>query len=128
MALDQNKPKDFKMSFTDALQLAVNKGYRDDAGTPDVARAMRESSAPMGAKAIEEQRYQDGISEGRRQAQLDQLAQLGQPQPGVGGIQADVQPPSAGGKAEKVPTIAEQLNKAFADPAIAGTLFGQTVQ
>jgi hypothetical protein len=89
---------------------------------------MRESAGPLNSKAIEDKRYQDGISEGRRQAQLDQLAQLGQPQPGVGGIQADVQPVSAGGKPEKVPTIAEQLNKAFSDPSIAGTLFGQTVQ
>lgn len=118
-------PEGFKMPYKEALQLAVNKGYKDDIGAPDVARAMREAAGPVSTKAAEDARYNAGIEEGRKQAAMDSLQRLGAPQSGSGGIHFE---PAADGKTQKTASIADKLNEAFSDPTIAAGLFGRPIQ
>lgn len=124
-----DKPADFKPKFEDALQLAVNKGYKEEGtGFPDVTRALREMAGPIQAKAEKTSEYERGLAEGRKQAERDSLALLTQPSPGTGGIsfesKPDHQPGTQGG--HKVQSIREKLNEAFNDPEIARQMFGGT--
>jgi hypothetical protein len=122
--LTGEKPEGFKSTYEDALQLAVNKNYKDPIGFPDVKRAAMELAGPVKQTADTAKLKKEGYDEGYKKAQSEFLSQLGQPQPGAGGIQFEGAP--AKGGPQRVQTIREKLDQAFQDPDIAGTLF--TVQ
>jgi len=124
--LSPDKPKDFSAKYEDVLQTAVNKGYKDSLGFPDVGRAAREMAGPVIAKADTEKVRKEGYDEGYKKAQAEFLGQMGAPQPGTGGISFEAAPTK--GKDGKVPTIREQLDEAFKDPATIGAMFGGSVQ
>lgn len=118
------KPEGFKPKFEDALQYAVNKGYKDSVGAPDLHRALNEMAGPVSARVDSERIRKEGYDEGIREAQRQQLAQLGQPTSGSGGIQFDAAPEPG----SKTKTIKEKIDEAFKDPSIAAGLFGGMVQ
>jgi len=117
-----DKPADFKGTYEDALQLAVTRDYKDELGFPDVKRAAVDLAGPGIKKVSDEQIRKQGYDEGVAAAKKDFLAGLGQPAPGAGGIQFEGEP----NKDNKPATIRQQLEKAFSDPGIAGSMF--TVQ
>jgi hypothetical protein len=118
------KPDGFNAKYEDVLQMAVNKGYKDEIGFPDVARAAKEMAGPIVAKVDTEKVRKEGYEEGYQKARGEFMANLGQPQPGSGGISFESAPET--GKNGKPVSIREKLQEAFSDPSIAGTLF--TVQ
>lgn len=122
--LTADKPEGFKPKYEDALQLAVNRGYKDEIGFPDVARALSDMAGPVSTKVDHERIRKEGYEEGIREAQRQQLAQLGQPNSGSGGIQFDSAPDTGA----KTKTIKEKIDEAFKDPSIAAGLFGNMVQ
>jgi hypothetical protein len=118
------KPDGFKASYEDVLQHAVNKGYQDNLGFPDISRAAKEMAGPVVQKADSDKVRKEGYDEGYKKAQAEMAGQLGAPQPGTGGISFEAAP---AGKEQRTATIREKLNEAFQDPSIVGTMFG-TVQ
>jgi hypothetical protein len=113
-------PDDFSITSKQAVDLAVSKGYKNEVGWPDVGRALDELVAPVAAKANEAEILARGVEQGRRQALAEQAASMGQPTLGgiststsAGGVDFSGTPAPAG---ERVASIREQLNKAFADP------------
>jgi hypothetical protein len=120
-----DKPADFKPDYKAALQVAVDKGYKEDGtGFPDVSRALRDMAGPVSHKSEIEQALEKGRAEGRAEAQRQQLAQLGEPQRGAGGIHFEAAPEKSAVKPGE--TIRQALDKAFNDPEIAGQMFGVT--
>lgn len=116
-------PDDFNVTSKQAVELAVQKGYRNEVGWPDVNRALDELAAPVHAKLNEEQLAQKYRAEGRQQALAEQAANMGQPTLGGGMTTAagGVDFSGAPDKGERVSSIREQLNKAFQDPAMLAT-------
>lgn len=116
-------PDDFKVTSKQAVELAVQKGYRNDLGWPDVTRALDELAAPVAAKANEETLAAKYREEGRAQQRAEFAASMGQPTLGgssltsAGGVDFSGAPD----KGERVSSIKEQLNKAFNDPAMLAT-------
>jgi hypothetical protein len=116
-------PDDFKVTSKEAVDLAVQKGYRNELGWPDVTRAMDELAAPIHAKETETVLAQKYREEGRAQARAELAASMGQPTLGggmttsTGGVDFSGAPD----KGERVSSIKEQLNKAFNDPAMLAT-------
>lgn len=119
-----DKPADFKGTYEEALQHAVSRDFKDELGFPDVRKAAAEMAGPIVKKTNDEQLRKEGYEEGFKAAQKDFLASLGRPAVGPGGTQFEGEP--AKGKDGKPVSIRQQLEKAFEDPQIAGTLF--TVQ
>ena len=112
--LSGEKPEGFNAKYEDVLQLAVNKGYKDDIGFPDVARAARELAGPITAKADTTKIKQEGFDAGYKKAQAEFAASLGQPQAGAGGISFEAAPE----KGARPQTIREKLDAAMQDPSI----------
>lgn len=119
------KPEGFKSTYEDVLQHAVNKGYNDEVGFPDVTRAARELAGPIVQKTDSAKIKKEGYDEGYKKAQAEFAAQLGQPQGGGGPIQFDNEP-LKDEKTGRPLTIRQQLDKALQDPSITSALF--TVQ
>ena len=119
------KPEGFKSTYEDVLQHAVNKGYNDDVGFPDVTRAAKELAGPIVQKVDGEKIKKEGFDEGYKKAQAEFAAQLGQPQAGAGPITFDSEP-LKDEKTGRPLTIRQQLDKALNDPSITAGLF--TVQ
>jgi hypothetical protein len=119
-----NKPADFKSTYEEVLQHAVNRDLKDDLGFPDVRRAAGEMASPIVKKTNDEQVRKEGYDEGFKAAKKDFLANLGRPAGAGGATQFDNAPET--GKNGQPVSIRQQLEKAFEDPDIAGTLF--TVQ
>jgi hypothetical protein len=122
-----DKPEGFNAKYEDALQVAVNKGYKDELGFPDVARAAKDLASPIAAKVDTAKTRKEGFDEGYKAARSEFAGQLGQPQPGTGGISFEPTPAASGG-VKKVQTIREKLGEALADPTIQDQLFGGMVQ
>jgi hypothetical protein len=123
--LAANKPPaEFKVTRQDAINLAVNKGYKNAEGWPDVTRALDELAAPLAAKATETELAAKYREEGRREARAELAASMGQPtmgmsgEPTAGGVEFSGTPEPAG---HRVASIREQLSKAFADPKMLAT-------
>lgn len=114
------KPADAKLNlkYEDAVQQAVQKGYTDKVGFPDVRRVARESLGTVQAESAKTAEYERGLKAGREQAQKDQLAQLGRGSTGIAGAEFSSKPAAPEGKQGQVVKITEQLNKAFSDPTI----------
>lgn len=118
------KPEGFKAKYSDVLQLATNKGYKDENGFPDVTKALREMAGPVVTKTDHERIRKEGYEAGQKDAQTALLAQLGTPTPGTGGISFESSPDNTGGAAAKPKSIREKLDEAFRDPSIAAGMFG----
>lgn len=115
-----DKPADFKGTYEEVLQHAVSRDLKDELGFPDVRKAAGEMAGPLSKKANDDQVRKSGYDEGFKAAQKDFLASLGRPAgSSVGGVQFE----SAPDKGKQPSTIRQQLEKAFDDPDIAGTMF-----
>jgi hypothetical protein len=117
---------DVKVTFDQAVQNAVTKGYKNTEGWPDVKRAAAELAGPAVAQHHEEELKTRYIEEGRRQAQAEMAARQGQPTFGMGDMPSATaasvdfsgKPAPAGAQ---VKTIREQLDHAFNDPKMFQT-------
>lgn len=118
--MNHKLPDDFQVNTKQAVDLAVSKGYKNEAGWPDVHRALDELSAPVAAKANEETLAAKYREEGRQLALKEQAAQFGPPTLG-GGAAGGVEFSASPDKGERVHTIREQLDKAFRDPSVLAT-------
>jgi hypothetical protein len=78
----------------------------------------------VAVKAEKTSEYERGLKEGAEKARREQLAQLGEPQRGAGGIHFEAAPEKSAVKPGE--TIRQALDKAFNDPEIAGQMFGVT--
>jgi hypothetical protein len=117
-----NKPADFKSTYEDVLAHAVSRGLNDELGFPDVRRAAAELAGPIQKRTSDEQIRKEGYDAGVKDAQKDFLASLGRPAGSAAGVQFENAPDNKG---KQPPTIRQQLEKAFDDPQIAGSMFLQ---
>jgi hypothetical protein len=125
LALKKPKGAEVNVSLDQALQHAVNKGYKNREGWADVPRALDELAAPAAAKVNEEQLKTQYIEEGRRQAQAEFAARQGEPTwqgtaiPAAAGVDFSGKPDATNNHPK---SIAEQLNAAFNDPKMTQML------
>jgi hypothetical protein len=122
------KPKDADVSISldQALQHAVNKGYKNREGWADVPRALDELVGPTVAQKTQEETRQQGIEEGRRLAAAEFAARQGQPTWGGEPISTAAAGVDFSGKPDSTnnhpKSIQEQLNAAFSDPKVMSNL------
>ena len=123
--VDKPAGADVKITFDEAVNSAVTKGYKNNEGWPDVKRAAAELAGPAVAKKTNDEIRQQGIEEGRRLAAAEMAARQGQPTFGMGdlptttaGVDFSGKPAPAG---SQVKTIREQLDTAFSDPKMFQT-------
>jgi hypothetical protein len=110
------------LKYEDAVKLAVDKGYKDEVGFPNVSQALNELAAPGISKTEKEAEYKRGIDEGRAAARAEMMGNTGLPAgSGAAGMEFV---PTPDAKPGKVSSIADQLNKAMADPEMmrSGTI------
>jgi len=103
-----------KVKLEDAVKLAVDKNYKDEFGFPNVQMALDEIAQPSIAADREKKIREEAMAEGEAKARAEMMGGVTQPA-GAGTAGMEFEPASANGK---VPTIAEQLSKAFNDPAM----------
>lgn len=109
-------PEDFQVTSRQAVEHAVQKGYRNEQGWPDVQRALDDLAAPVHAKQNEQQLAEKYREEGRREAQAAMAGSLGAPTLGGGSTAAGLEFSGAPDSGARVKTIREQLDQAFKDP------------
>ena len=110
------------LKYEDAVKLAVDKGYKDDVGFPDVGKALTEMAAPGVSKSERDAEYKRGREEGAAEARRELMGSTGLP---AGGGTAGMELlPAPDKNAGKVASIAEQLNKAMTDPDILRGITG----
>lgn len=106
-----------KLKYDDAVKKAVDAGYKDQWGFPDVSKAITELSQPHITDADKLNEYERGKREGAEAARKELMGGL--PQPGGGGAAGfefeSAPDPNAG---KKVVSIAEKLAQAMNDPDI----------
>jgi len=105
-----------KLKYDDAVKLAVDKGYLDEVGFPNVRKALEDLAAPGMSAARDEENKKKWTEEGAAAERARMFGAASKPG-GMGTAGVEFEPTPANGK---VPTIAEALNKAMTDPAVMG--------